>query len=436
VIFRLLRKVLRAVWEYPVPSLVIAALLGLIAFGGSSAGWSIWGWHHYQEAQRALERGDLAQAQAHLARCLEVRNNSAETHFLAARTARRAGNFDDAERHLKESQRLGELRERIDLERALLRAQRGDLPTQIESNLQYFVEQDHPDTVLILEVLAKHYIKTYQMVAARNCLNIWLAREPENIQALMWRAETNERLFVFQEAQEDFGRVVALDPQHEEARLRLGEILVHVHQPEEALPHFRFLVERRPEDAAVLLGLARCFHLLNQPDEAVKLLDKILTVSPNDPAALGERGRLAFELGQLDQAEHWLRKAWNLAPYEKETTYSLFLCLKQLKKDKEAKEILAKLDNIENQLSRLKEITRAISGAPHDPALRHEAGMIFLRSGQAREGLRWLNSALQEDPRHQPTHQALLEYYESIGDEVRAAAHRPRTGRKQSENPH
>jgi len=72
--------------------------------------------------------------------------------------------------------------------------------------------------------------------------------------------------------------------------------------------------------------------------------------------------------------------------------------------------------------------------------------MLFLRSGQVREGLRWLQSALQEDPRYQQTHQALMEYYESIGDEVHAAAHRPwaggaaglsvSSGRKQSENSH
>ena len=51
-------------------------------------------------------------------------------------------------------------------------------------------------------------------------------------------------------------------------------------------------------------------------------------------------------------------------------------------------------------------------------------GLIFLQTGQAKEGLRWLNSALQEDPGYRPTHQALMEYYESIGDEEQAAWHR------------
>jgi len=50
--------------------------------------------------------------------------------------------------------------------------------------------------------------------------------------------------------------------------------------------------------------------------------------------------------------------------------------------------------------------------------------MIFLRSGQTKEGLRWLYSALQEKPRYRPTHQVLADYYDSIGDKGQAAWHR------------
>jgi Tfp pilus assembly protein PilF len=42
--------------------------------------------------------------------------------------------------------------------------------------------------------------------------------------------------------------------------------------------------------------------------------------------------------------------------------------------------------------------------------------MIFLKNGQDKEGLRWLASALQEDPAHRPTCQALADYYSRQGD--------------------
>jgi predicted Zn-dependent protease len=418
------RKVLHTIWEYPVPSLVTAVLLGLIGLGGMLTGRFIWGWYQLEKAQRAIDQRDFAQALTHLERCLEVRNGSAETHFLAARTARRAGNLDLAEAHLKTSRQLGEIPERINLERTLLRVQQGELSPATQEKLRALVEQEHPDSSLILECLAKYFIRTYQMTQALGYLNFWLEREPDNIQALLWRAEVHGRQLAPVEALEDYRHIVALDPGHDEARQHLAEGLVTAHQPEAALPHLEYVLERQPDSPALLLAMARCRHLLNQQEEAKKLLDHLLSLTPADPAALSERGRLALAMGQPAEAEEWLRKAWKLAPYERETNYSLYLALTQLGKTAEAAEIFAALEKIDKDLGRLKELTRAISQAPHDPALRHEAGMIFLNNGQPKEGLRWLQSALQEDPRYQPTHLELIKYYDSIGDRAQAAEHR------------
>jgi tetratricopeptide (TPR) repeat protein len=228
---------------------------------------------------------------------------------------------------------------------------------------------------MILEVLAKFYLKTYQMRLALACLNRWLEREPESTQALLWRADTHERLLMYRDALKDLDQVVAFDPQHDEARQRLAEGLVEAHEPEAALPHFEYLASRHPADTKMMLGLARCRHLLGQLDDAQKLLDAQLLASPNDVAALRERGRLALETGQPGEAEQWLRKAWDLAPYEKATTYALFQSLTQLGRSEEAKEFLDKLEVIDKKLDSLKGVTRAISDNPHDAALRHQAGL-------------------------------------------------------------
>ena len=74
---------------------------------------------------------------------------------------------------------------------------------------------------------------------------------------------------------------------------------------------------------------------------------------------------------------------------------------------KNAKSLLDKLQEIDKQLARLGDLTRQVSESPHDPKPRTEAGIIFLRSGQVQEGLRWLASALQVDPQHRETRQAL-----------------------------
>jgi Tfp pilus assembly protein PilF len=218
--------------------------------------------------------------------------------------------------------------------------------------------------------------------------------------------------------------VLELEPERDEARLRLAELLAAEHQPAEAVPHFEYLRQKQPKNPALLLGLARCHRLLGDSAEAAKLLDRLLEIAPRDVGALGERGRIYLEMRQPAEAEQWLRKAAELAPYDRDLNYALYLCLQQCGKSRDAEVYRAKLQEIENQLSRLREVTRRIGERPHDPALRHEAGTIFLRSGQAKEGLRWLYSALQEEPQHRPTHRALADYYESIGDKAQAAWHR------------
>jgi Tfp pilus assembly protein PilF len=60
--------------------------------------------------------------------------------------------------------------------------------------------------------------------------------------------------------------------------------------------------------------------------------------------------------------------------------------------------------------------------------------VICLGNGQAQEGLRWLSGALQIDPQHGPTHQALADYYEKAGEPDLAARHRQQAGRNQEKD--
>src|SRR5262249_49096526 len=152
--------------------------------------------------------------------------------FLAARTARRAGAYDDAERHLRAYQQLDAVPEALELERALLRVQRGDT-TSFESYLLACGKKDHPDSLLILEALLKGYIKTYRLSRAAYFLSLWLEREPTDVQALLWRGEVAERR-QSSEAADFYRRAAEADPEHEEARLHLADALVRLRRYAEA----------------------------------------------------------------------------------------------------------------------------------------------------------------------------------------------------------
>jgi tetratricopeptide (TPR) repeat protein len=383
--------------------------MGCMAYRHLAAG------QHRRQAEQALEKGELDQARAHLELCLEVWPDSGEIHYLAARTARRQGAYDDANRHLSACRRLGWPAEAIRLERALLEAEQGD-PTLVESYLLSCVHKDHPDAVLILEALTRGYLKNFQLMRALECLDLWLHRQPNAVQALIWRGEVRERLDRYEPALDDLRRAVRLDPEAEESRLRLARLLVRARLPEEALPHYEQLYERRSGDAEVLLGLAACQRRLSRPEDARQLLDILLAAQPRHAQALSERGQLALEAGQLDEAEEWLRRAVAAAPFEREAVYAFGQCLfRQKGKEAEAQQWRARLERIDADLKRMTAVMNDITSSPRDPELRTKAGVLLLRNGQEKEGLRWLESALRLDSRHPSTLQALSDYFERQG---------------------
>ena len=393
------------------PSRKWALCVLALALIGAGLACHIWAHVHYRAATRALARHDLAAAQAELASCLKVWSRSTDTLLLAARTARRAGDFDQAESYLRDCRDLGGPEKAIDLEHKLLRVQRGYL-SQVERPLVSMLNQNHPDTPLIAEVLTPAFLQTYQLDNVGHCIQCWLAHEPDSIEAWRYSAKLAEVVHNGDEVLACYRRLVELEPDNDETRLLLAGQLINAHRPQEALQEFEHVRPRVGDTPLVLGGIACCERELGHGDEARRLLERVLAEDPHNGMALGERGRLALQFESPAEGEKWLRRALVERPAEREYLYSLLQCLlRQKDKRKEAEELQAQLKKVEGDLDRLRELTRRLASDPHNADLRCEAGQIMLRNGQATEGLRWLNSALQEDPNHAATRQALAEYH-------------------------
>jgi tetratricopeptide (TPR) repeat protein len=400
--------------------LMVVCLLAPCAFGSYFLGRHVWASYHWQAAQASLKRHDVAQAQKYLERCLAIRGDS-ETWFLAARTARRAGNYEQATYGLRECERKEGTTPAILLEQLLLRAQRGDFTIELEDQLWVLIYQHHPDSVLILEAMAQGYIYTYRLGSARVCLERWLQQEPDAIQALLWRAQVCESLGSYDEALHDYSRAVATDPADDNARLKLAVFLAFSGRTDKAVEHFERLWQRQAHNPQVLLGLARCRDSQGRTKEAEQLLDALLRQRPQDVPGLRERAKIALRTGRPDEAESWLRKCLTWDPYDQEATYLLALCLGQRGRETEAQYYRARLERIDADLKRLEAVNRAVGRAPDDASLRHEAALICLRYGQEQEALRWLTGALQVNPQYRPAYQTLANYYEGTGQSVRDA---------------
>jgi tetratricopeptide (TPR) repeat protein len=421
------RKLLQALRRHPAYLLLIVLVLGLAGWGGRRV-WALW---HYRAAQQALERRAYDQARAHLRRYLQVRPADAQTHFLLARTARRAGAYGEAKEHLDQCAELGGDSAGLALERALLQAQQGNVGG-LDGYLLSSVKQDHPDSVFILEALAQGYLQNYHLPLAQYCVHELIRRQPEHAEAHLWQGRVWDRVNKPAAAVEAYRRAVERDPQQQEARLRLAELLVEGKRFAEAETHFQFVRDRDAGNSRALVGLARCRCADGRFGEARQLIDAVLTTTPEHAEALTESGKLYVQNGQTAEAEEVLRRAVAAAPHDSNTTYTLVLCLRLRGKDAEAQRYLNALNRIETDQRRFDEVINKLIRAPDDPALLYEAGVICLRNGADQPGLVWLAKVLRADPRHGPTHQALADYHARKGDPALAEYHRSLAQQAQS----
>jgi tetratricopeptide (TPR) repeat protein len=405
------------------PAVLLGGLVLLAALG--VAGPYLWGWYHWSRAGSELARYHGAEARQHLDVCLWLWPHSPAVHLLAARAARRIGDYQAAEKHLRQCQSdQAPVSAEMLLEWAMLHVCTGDLQEH-EQYLQSQLRKDPSRGPLVWEALAEGYLRMYRILDAVRCLDRWLEVEPDNVQAFFLRGSVYRQVQAVQKAVPDFRRVVELDPGRDDAREYLASGLLDTGHCTEALPHLERLLRQRPGDPDLRVRLARCHDGLEHPDQARELLDAVLAEHPDYGPALRTRGQMARQARQPEEAEKWLRRAARVMPYDYQVQYALYEALKDQGKGDDAREQLARAQQVKDRRERLADIShRKMSERPYDPALHCELGTLLIELGHRDLGARWLRSALQKDPNYQPAHAALAGYYEEEGDPEQAAHHR------------
>jgi tetratricopeptide (TPR) repeat protein len=404
--------------------LAAVALLAFLGGAGFLAYPHLRAWQHLWAARTALKKYHNLEAIRHVQICLKTWPADEESLFLAARTARRAGAYGEAEQALEKYEAQRGTDEAVAVERILLRAENGELD-QVAGFCRRWIEQGHPDASFIYEASVRGYLQAYRLSDARLCLQRWQKEEPNNPQTFYLEGQIHDCEGVSWAAVEAYQKVLQADQGHDEARLKLTAALLERRDFAAAVPHLEYLRKHQPDEPLVPVRLAQCRDFLGEPEEAVRLLDELLARQPHFAPALVERGRLALGRGEYDRAEGWLREAVTLGPGDHQARYQLVQCLRRNGKEADAQQQEQRLKRLEIDLRRMDEITNLrMSQAPSDPSLHGELGAIMLRNGFTEQAMHWLHSALRLDARCPEAHQALADYYRQMGDAEKAENHR------------
>jgi tetratricopeptide (TPR) repeat protein len=385
-----------------------------------------WAWYQLRAGRAALTRYQPEVARAHLERCLRFWSGSTEARLLASRAARQSGDLDEADRQLRACQRqLGiGTSDDIAFEWALMQAAGGN-PREVASFLERRARQGPEQAALIWEALAEGYTRVYRILDAVACLEHWLLLSPDNHRALELRGRAYQAGRAAGKAADDFRRLLELDPSRQDIHWPLALCLLDMGRYQEAAEHLERTGRLRPNDPEVQVRLARAWNMLDRPDDARALLRDVLEQHPEHGLALRTLGQIELMRRRPAIAEPLLRRAARALPDDYQTHWFLFQSLSQLKREREANEVLERAERLRDRSARIGELrSRRMSEQPLDPALHVEMGVLLLRSGQDDQGERWLLNALALDPQYAPAHAALADLYQRKGDRERAEQHR------------
>jgi tetratricopeptide (TPR) repeat protein len=316
-------------------------------------------------------------------------------------------------------QRCSELRPsptpQLTLEWACLRAAEGDL-LEVESYL-YDQLHLHPElTFLIWEALAEGYTRTWRTTDALKCLNQWLERDAQNVQALAMMGNLAHNIHSDGLAVTNYEKALALDGERWDVRRRLAVSLMSIGRYEQALRHFEVLHQRLGDDPDILVRLAQCHQRCNHVQATLTLLEHLLELRPGYGPALRTRAQLELSEERWAEAEIWFRQAIEAMPYDYVSHYGLSESLRNQNKEAEMHVENEQMRQLLNRLERIGEITsREIASRPRDDRLQLELAKLLISVGSDEDGLFWLLNVLKLNPQSREAYLALADLYHQQG---------------------
>jgi tetratricopeptide (TPR) repeat protein len=415
---------LRYARRRPLRAACLVALGLVVLLGAAAGGAGLWFQHHLRAARDAVDRGHNAEAARHLMACRRVLPDHPGVKLLMARLARRAGDWDLCDQLLDEYGAAHGDDDRLVFERLMVRAARGDLQSA-GPPLVARIRAGGADAGPAREALVTGYLSRFRWAAAERALDEWDAAEPDNTTALLLRGKYLEQRQATDGPAALYRRILELDPDHDEARLRLTTVLIQRYLGEEALGHLAILRQRLPANAEVAYQWAAALGLQGRTAEARAALDECLRAHPLHAGALAERAKYAALDGDYQTAVEYFDRASKVDRGNASVRRQYAQALARVGRTAEAAKEEAAVDALKADLERMERlIAGPLQTAPDDPAVPYQIGAIALRAGQPAEALRWFQTALQVDPDYLPTHRALAAYYQATGNPVLAARHR------------
>ena len=125
---------------------------------------------------------------------------------------------------------------------------------------------------------------------------------PLSVPILLQRGKLYIELGEYQKARTDFGNILDVNPNNEEALFFNGYLLAEDNKYKEAEETYKKLLELNPEYKEANISLVLLYNKEKKFEEAIKLLSSLITKYPDDNDILMARANTEFEMKHYDLA--------------------------------------------------------------------------------------------------------------------------------------
>ncbi len=370
----------------------------------------LWQQYRLSMARKCLRTHQVDEALVWLEAAEAHNSDDAEVQFLMARTHRRRGAFELCRRHVQEAWRLGFPVQRLEREQWLALAQSGQID-EAEPHLDELLADPQGDVQEICDAYVAGYLRVYRFDPALELLDAWQADFPKDPQPLFWRARIWEHTFADHKAVDLYREAVELAPYRTDLRSDLAALLSERREFDEAEEHFRHCAKEAPDNIEILAGWGNCLLEQQQTDRARKLFSQALEKDPTHFQALYGLGRLELRAGEKHEALKWLELAYEQNPKHSRMRFALASALRDTGQTQAAKAHYQYYTDAKKALDELDDLMGQVFNEPDLVETRYQVGMKLIEYVSSVQGAIWLQSVLQLDPSHAPTHEALAAHY-------------------------
>ncbi len=365
-------------------------------------------------AERALRERNAEAALGWLESIPEW-NRVGQTHLLFAKAYRRQGKLDLVREHLLTAWDQGVPVERLELEQWLTLAQSGQIQ-EAEPHLQQLLQDPGDDAPEICEALVAGYFRNYQIARAMPLLTAWEADFPDDPRPYELRGIWFQDAGRWKEAAATYEKALKRAPDLTRIRRGMAVCLRELHEYDKAETQFLQCLRETPDDSVLLVAWGELLLASGKIPEARSVLQQVLNSSSENTDARIAMGRVLLMDGDAKAAIELLEPLYDENPIDSEIQYSLASALQASGASEQAGELFRKVTAAEEQLRHRQELIDSLDHDPNQPEVRYEIAMISMNHVAPEEGLRWLLSVIDLNPRHTASHVALADYYHRIGN--------------------